>query len=390
MDLNNALDEALGTDASHGSSWRPLGFLRNPFPSRAHPIWDVFVNQVQVRERFYKDLTVFLRDSATMTLFFTGGNRVGKTHFMEHHRKALTDAFLDRSIAVPMSVASAQSCDFWQLYIQIIEQSDESLRIQMGAGLFERAFPQSVSQGLQTLPPGDLRRALEVLSGSTSTEAEFRRVLLRQWIRGERLRAPQRRELNVTGLLDSQAEVLNAFETLVKYLLLFRQSADDAPRCPGILVFLDEFELVWRHRRDRRDQFLQALRALIDACPHGMMLCVGMATGVGVDTHDVELSYPALFQRLKGVRDIPTLVQIDSVLDAIEYTRAFEKHGREQFQQTRTIPTPPKFGECFADREIEDLFRDVAGSGSASQGDYFDRLHIEAERKLAETTERPR
>ena len=120
------------------------------------------------------------------------------------------------------------------------------------------------------------------------------------------------------------------------------------------------------------------------------MLCVGMATGVGVLPHDVEVSYPALFQRLKGVRDIPTLVQIDSVLDAIEYTRAFETHGREQFAKQQRQAMPGKFGVLFSDREIEDIFREVAGSGSASQGDFFDRLHIEAEKKVSEVPERNR
>jgi hypothetical protein len=123
------------------------------------------------------------------------------------------------------------------------------------------------------------------------------------------------------------------------------------------------------------------------------MLSVGMATGVGVETGEVEISYPALFQRLKGVRSIPTLVQIDSVLDALEYAHAFELHGRQEFErETRQQQMPKELmpKELLSDREIQDLFREVAGTGSISQGDFFDRLHIEAERKLSEFQERGR
>src|SRR5260370_40083572 len=86
-----------------------IGFLHNPYPSRSHPIWDVFHNQAEVRQRFYADLGEFLRESSTVTLFFTGGNRVGKTHFMEYHRKELTAKLAEREIVIPIAVLSSQS-----------------------------------------------------------------------------------------------------------------------------------------------------------------------------------------------------------------------------------------------------------------------------------------
>lgn len=147
-----------------------------------------------------------------------------------------------------------------------------------------------------------------------------------------------------------------------------------------VIVFVDEFELVWNSRRDRRDQFLQSLRALIDACPQGLFLCIGMAT-LGVSTSDVEASYPALYQRLKGADSVPTLVQISSVVDALGYARAFMDHGREEATSQRGATESAPL--LLSDAEIEALFRSVSHGRSASQGDFFDALHIAAERRVA-------
>ena len=120
-------------------------------------------------------------------------------------------------------------------------------------------------------------------------------------------------------------------KSLIRLLRLF-DGTQESPRetsfkCPGIIVFLDEFELVWRARRDRRDSFLQGLRALLDDSKDGIFLCVGMATGMGVDLEMVEHTYPALFARLRGA-NMPALREVEGVVDALGYARAFYSTGR--------------------------------------------------------------
>jgi bacteriophage exclusion system BrxC/D-like protein len=206
-------------------------------------------------------------------------------------------------------------------------------------------------------------------------------LLLRRWLRGERIRAPHRSQLGVSSPIESPSQMLNALEGLLKFLRLpDTAETSEQAKCRGLLFFLDEFELIWKARRDRRDQFLQALRALIDSSPWGLFLCVGMATGIHVEMEEVEASYPALFARLKGSRGIPALVQIGFVTEAIGYARAFERHARSKYAQA--------FGnsglqeDIFTDHDIESFFTDLAGRGSVSQGDFFDRLHTEAERRV--------
>jgi hypothetical protein len=376
ISLDSFLDKALGSQDEREQPWRRFGLLQNPFPSRAHPIWDVLHNQQHVAESFYAKLREFLRERNTVTLFFTGGNRVGKTHFMEHHRRVLPGKLQDRGVAMPIALVSAQACDFTHLYRQMFEQIDESLRLQAGSSLFQGSVPAGVVRDLgRALPPGDFRRAVESYAQATS-DKERMGGLLRQWLACGRLRATQRRELGINDNLDSIAHVLNAFESLVKYLLLFDGQREGlAFRCAGVLLFLDEFELVWHYRRDRRDQFLQSLRAVVDACPQGLFLCVGMATGVGPSTGEVERSYPALFQRLKGPDAVPALVQVGSVVEALDYANAFLEHGRQKGVRTKE--------ELLSRAEIEEHFKQVAPAGSVSQGDFFDRLHNVAERKAA-------
>jgi hypothetical protein len=361
---------------SDAPNWGALGFLRNPFPSRAHPNWKVFHNQASVRDRFDADLDLFLRERRTETMFFTGGNRVGKTHFMQYHRQLLTDGFIDAGVVAPIALASVESCDFAILYRRLIEDIEESLRHQTGSGLFETIPPVTT---LNKLPPGDLRSGLLAVAADTSGD-ETKKVLLRRWIRGERIRQPERRQIDVTCILDSQAQMLSAFGSLVAYFLM-QQS--DAQRWPGVIVFLDEFELIWTVRRDRRDQFLQALRALVDACAHGgLFLCIGMATGIGPDVQQVEASYPALYARVTGAREIPALVQIGGVVEALEYVTAFEAHGRKEFtQKSPKAQVPP--APLISQREVEQLFREVGGGGSVAQGEFFDKVHLYAEQKAA-------
>jgi len=380
LDLDSILNSVVPATQARERAWKRFGFLRNPYPSRSHPVWDVFYNQVEVKRRFLADLSEFLRERNTITLFFSGGNRVGKTHFMEYHRQELTEKFRASGIVVPIAVTSAQSCDFKALYGQILDQLDESLRIQTGFRLFEEGISDEVKDKLDSLPPGDFRRAIEAASKADNDIL----LLFRRWLRGDRIRAPQRFLLGVNSPIESQSHMLNALEGLIKYLLLPEEVGSAAgasnTQCRGMLLFLDEFELIWKARRDRRDQFLQALRALIDSAPWGMFLCVGMATGINVGMEEVEASYPALFARLKGARDIPALLQIGLVTDAIGYTRAFERHARQKFENEMNSGGG-NHEQLFSDQDIESFFKDLAGGGSVSQGDFFDRLHSEAERK---------
>ncbi len=380
LDLDSILHDVVPATQAREKTWKRFGFLRNPFPSRSHPVWGVFYNQAEVRRRFLSDLNEFLRERNTITLFFTGGNRVGKTHFMEHHRQILTEKFRKSGIVVPIAVTSAQSSDFRTLYGQILDQIDESLRIQTGFRLFEEGISAEVKGKLDSLPPGDFRRAVE----STAEAGDETLLLLRRWLRGERIRAPQRSLLGVSSPIESQSQMLNALEGLVKYLLLPKGEGaiteDETMGCRGLLLFLDEFELIWKARRDRRDQFLQALRALIDSAPWGMFLCVGMATGINVGMEEVEVSYPALFARLKGAGGIPSLVQIGYVTEAIGYAREFERYAREKLA-IETGEMTDDYEQLFSDQDIESYFKALAGRGSVSQGDFFDRLHTEAERR---------
>jgi hypothetical protein len=385
------LEQIIERRAGATSEWSRLGFLYNPFPSRSHPNWEVFHNQAEVRTRFNHVFEGFLQGQPTTTMFFTGGNRVGKTHFMEYHRRTLPPLLEAAGIVLPIALVLAQFCDFVGLCRQVIEQVSDALRQQTGAGLFEAPLTPEEARVVETLPPGDFRRALKrVIEASDEGD---RRLLLQRWLRGERLRATQRVELGVIGHLDSTATLVGALGGLVRFMLgvSTQGPAEENRTRPGILIFVDEFELLWKHRRDRRDQFLQGLRALIDACPVGLFLCVGMATGVGSEALALERDYPALFQRLRGARATPALVEIDSVTEAQKYAAAFVENGRKRFRDVHANADDAR--PFLTQLEIEQLYKASPGGaslgGTVSQGDFFDMLHEYADRKLREHLARP-
>lgn len=382
MTTDMQLEELFG-DALPASQagWRRYGFVENPFPSRSHPVWEVFHNQELLRRRFYSDLKVFVREGITTTMFFTGGNRIGKTHFCEHHRITIPASLSSHDLIVPIAFVSAESSKFTELYRPIVDQIEDSLRVQTGQGLFASSWRERLPEITDALPPGQFRQAVISLT-DTTTDADFitMRSLLMQWLRGERIRLPQRRLLGVTSPIESLADQLNALQGLIVTL---RNVEVDSKQSPGIVLFVDEFELIWTHRRDQRDRFLHALRALIDACPMGLLLCVAMATGTGYQygPDDVEREYPAFFARLKGAREVPALVEIPGVIEAQEYARAFLNHARAKAEKAN-VPAGP---DLFTDADLRAMFIEVAGGrgGSASQGDYFDRLHTKAEELVA-------
>jgi len=113
----------------------------------------------------------------------------------------------------------------------------------------------------------------------------------------------------------------------------------------------------------------------------GLFMCVAMATGVGYnfEVEDLEGAYPALFARLKGVRDVPALVEVGGVIEAQEYAQAFLDSGGKKARDEGI-----QAGErLFSESDVRRLFLEVAGSGgSVSQGDFFDKLHVVAESKV--------
>jgi hypothetical protein len=370
------LDDVLGTVTQTTASWRRFGLLENPFPSRSHPIWDVFHNQAQVRQRFYKDLREFIQAGKTTTLFFTGGNRIGKTHFCEHHRMKLPGEFAKRKLIVPIAMVSAESCRFFELYRPIIDQLDDSLRIQTGHGLFPESWRPQLATIADTLAPGDFRQAVRTIARADNQFASTH-ALLMQWLKGERIRLSQRRELDVGSVIDSLGHALNVLQGLTAVLRGLTFGGGE--RCPGVMLFVDEFELIWTRRRDQRDRFLQALRALVDACPMGLFLCVAMATGIGAEVEDVENEYPALFARLKGSQDIPALVEVAGVVEAQEYAKAFMDYA---YQKAEYAHVPSADIALFGPAEIREFYIEIAAAGSTvSQGDFFDKLHVEAENR---------
>lgn len=353
--------------------WAPFGLLQNPFPSRAQPIWDVLYNQDTVQKRFVRELSDFAKtpEQNNRTLLFTGGNRVGKTHFMEHHRRFVLPQLVPHGIVVPTALVSADAVDPTVIIGRALGEIDESLRASVGTGIVDEIDSAALSD-LNDM--SDVRRVLTAVSRSGALAPDAKR-----WFRGEKLPIRTRRELGAVDHLDALGPVLTAFEAVTLYIKSKFNGRGGRPRAPGVLVFLDEFELAWNSRRDRRDRFLQGLRALLDsnAARGGLFLCVGLATGLGIEIADVESAYPALFERLRGADQIPALTQVGGVVDALGYANSFLEYGRSKFRAAN--PSAIDVPAILGNREIEQAFVSLGGR-SVAQGALFDALHNLAER----------
>lgn len=387
-DLDSLLDEVKSVERAN--EWEPFHLLRNPFPSRAQPVWDVLYNQQDARKAFYEDLRGFLlpRTGApgghNQTLLLVGGNRVGKTHFMQHHRQALERDLPPRQILLPMAVVSAEGADTQRFVEQVIAQWTDSVARQSGGALFDPSLAARVDAS--KLPSGDVRRIVQAIQKTPSGQQPELAELARRWATGERLRIGDRRRLDVQSNVEDASTALDALAGIVRLQVL--ADSLDGVRRPGLLLFLDEFEIVFNARRDRRDLFFVVLRELIDACAEGgLFLCVGMTTGQ-VDVRRIEIEYPALYARLKGSRALPQLSQVKDTLDARGYVHAFIKHGRDLFDASRHKGRRDhnKPQELFSDDEIREIFEAIGRGRPVAQGDFFDGVRRAAEDKVARPT----
>ncbi|MBI5514460.1 MAG: DUF2791 family P-loop domain-containing protein [Deltaproteobacteria bacterium] len=384
--LDNLLDGVNSTERVN--EWEPFHLLRNPFPSRAQPVWDVFYNQEDARRAFNEDLRDFLlpRPDAhgghNQTLLLAGGNRVGKTHFMQHHRRVLERVLPPRQVLLPMAIVSTEGADTQRFVEQAIAQWIDSVARQSGGSLFDASLVTAVDAS--DLPSGDVRRIAQAIQQAPAAQQPEIAELARRWATGERLRVGDRRKLDVHSNVEDASTALDALAGLVRLQVL----ADGVGkvRRPGLLLFLDEFEVVFTARRDRRDLFFVVLRELIDACGEGgLFLCVGMTTGQ-VEVRRLEIEYPALYARLKGSRELPQLSQVKDTLDARGYVHAFIEHGQRAFVATRSgrkLKTP---AALLGDDEIRDVFESIGQGRPIAQGDFFDGVRRAADDKVARPT----
>ncbi len=373
-------------DARRVNEWESFGLLRNPFPSRAQPVWDVFHNQQSARRAYLDALTGFLRprDGAVgghnQTLLLIGGNRVGKTHFMEHHRRRIEREFGDRNLELPAVVVSAEGSDVVRFVQQVIVQWSDSLRRQNAPGLFDPSIIDGIA--FNDLPPGDVRRVAQKIASAQPQDRNGLADLAQRWVTGERLGVADRRKLTVQSNIEDVSVSLDVLAALVRRQVL----ADGAPtsdtRRPGLMLFLDEFEVVFNARRDRRDLFFVVLRELIDACSQGgLFLCIGMTTGLAASVARFEAEYPALYARLKGASELPQLVQVADSMDAKGYINAFVEYGRKLFDASRG-KKKARYSELFSDDEIRELFNRISRSAAVAQGDFFDAVYRAADAKV--------
>lgn len=370
------------------SPYEKFGYLDNPFPTKTYPLWQRFHNQEEVKSAFEEQLLRYISgDQKNSTFFLLGGNRVGKTHFLKHHYLALEDIFRKREIYhFPPIFIAAPPSDFLQNYRDIILQLNRHYEDITKEEFFLQFSNLIKNQDdlIGKMLKDDLWRAFRKLQQTAKRTSLIPREdfvggvlggvypIFLKWLEGVTLEQREKRILGISSPLKTSSSSIYVLSQII-------QMGRELELIKGLIVFLDEFEVLWPTvRAERRARYLQDLRHFIDEIPHGLFLVVAM-------TDDTEASLREEYRALHGRLSSPTapyiLRPIHGTDDAWGYAEYFLEEARKVFEDTR--------GSSFQGNHIisraeviETLEKVSKEQLIAFQGDFFDALHELVEEKV--------
>lgn len=368
------------------SIYEKFGYLDNPFPTKSYPIWKRFYNQKEVKEAFEKELINYIEgDQKNTTFFLLGGNRIGKTHFLKHHCLELENTFRKKGNPdFPPIFTKASSGNFLQNYRDIILQLNRHYEDTTKEEFFLQFlnYIKDKPDFINNMPKNDLRRALKHSQSSVPKQKAFietedfvgRYPIFLKWLENATLEKREKQSIGVFSPLKTSSSSIYVLKQIIKI-------GRTIGLVKGIIVFLDEFEVIWPTvRADRRLRYFQDLREFIDELPNGLFLIVAMTE----DTeHKLKEEYPALYGRISSPTRQYNLNLIQGTKDACEYANYFLEEARREFEEERK--TEFQDGHIISKVDVMQTLEKVFPERKASQGDFFDALHSLVEDKIKGT-----
>jgi len=359
--------------------YEKFGYLDNPFPTKSYPIWKRFYDQEAVKEAFEDQVLDYIGGEQKNTTFFLlGGNRVGKTHFLKHHFLELENVFRNKKVPYfPSIFIKAPPGEFLQNYRDIILEINRHYEEISGEEFFLQFLKrvQEKQNIVGKMPKDDLWRVLNKLcSGRLPiSTGDFWGLypIFMKWLEGTTLENNEKQKIGVFSPLKTSATCISVLKRIIGI-------GRDEGIIKGLVVFLDEFEVLWQVTRvEKRARYLQDLREFIDEISHGLLFVVAMTEDA---EHNLEEEYPALYHRLSSPNVPHILKPIKGTEDAWGYANYFLEKARKEFEEGENIS--PKDEHIISKAEVIEALERVSPELKSAQGDFFDALHELVERKV--------
>jgi len=372
-----ALKDKVSEELRKPSPFERYGFLRNPFPKAGEPTSEPFHNQDKVRRAFEAKFFSFVQsggESSDRLLVF-GDHRVGKTNFLLHWQhqisRLLEDGILGGFIPLYLTVASDN----------FIDDIHKPLVMELSKAIFPSFFEMLKTRD-PDIPDGDLARAIEATLKRDSfqlkmfiDDADIRRFA--KWFSGQRCTLSELRELG--GVFSS----IDTSSLAIRYLRDFVQLARHYEILKGVIVFLDEFELILGKAMttSQRARYLNDLRHFVDTLQKGVLLVVASSTAI---LEEFQREHPALKNRFGETLELQKIQTLD---EAKRYAQAYLSFGRETYNRAQKTGKTNGFQEIITEEEIAAIFEEVREKYGRAQGPFFAKLYNKVEEKVGKQEE---
>lgn len=312
----------LEADSRKPNPYKHYFLLKNPFPGEGEVAFDVCADQEDLRRKFMSELQNF--SSEAKRLYISGTNGAGKTNILKYfelltnaarkrgHIKNLHPIYVESPGENVFDVHGQIVGSLAALFLDVIQEK------KIGSEFIDSLqLADEFSSGIKAL----------FLSSTISylPQQERKKNVFVRWLRGWKLTVADKKELSYLGWSPTD---ITSVSTALRYLKDFLIVLQALNLCEGVVLLLDEFEVIFQVLpRARQSRYAQDLRNLLDTLNESVYFVVATTP------HPEDLEpYPAIKRRLGTAIN---LQPIDSVELAINFVSEYLKSGRDEFEESQ-------------------------------------------------------
>jgi hypothetical protein len=348
-----------------------FGVLGNPFPASSQTTNNPHL--VGEADRIIDEkVEAFIRDHTSQVVVIEGTQGTGKTNYLNHYEKEITDVASELSGFYVVRYLADPEASFEGTVRRLIQELGTDHIIKLAEALTE---DQSAINQARSV---ELRSALRRLAMADTEDLDETAEAFIDWLLGIRILKSHRQLLRVNFRLDTVEAKTAALRDIIVV-------SSEAGILNGVFLLLDELE--------KQDgilsataivRYLSALRALIDSLPNHLFMMLAI-TPDALRRYGVAL--PAFRSRLN---DRITLEGLQDEEEALDLARFYLATARRE-GELKHGPAPRRAATIVSDDEIRKIFSSLyeaatkAGDTGLRQRSFLHNLHIRAEKKIQAT-----
>lgn len=365
--------------------YESYGFLKDPFPTNAQESYKICYNQDNVKKIFIQKLKSFISNQKIETLLIDAEHRVGKTNFLLHYYHELNDIFLEKGDDFKNIYLREYGDNYLVLHKAFIETLGENFVIELLTKLKDN------KKVLDEISDTDFKKGLDSCMNSPSLYGfDSKKVtIFYEWLGGIKCTQKKLNEINIFSNITTSSLAIRYFKDFIKM-------SRKLGIIKGLIIFLDEFELIFGESitRAKRDKYLQDIRSFIDEIQVGSFVVCAITPYALVN---LSQDYQALKARFGESISLSPIRNSD---EAIAYANQYIEFARSEFKN-KNKGNRKKIKRIIEESDIKDIYNKLAMYDEdldyfyeeivdiefdVKQGYFFERLHNFVEDKINDSS----